>query len=185
MWLWLKHQIQMAKKVIFSLFSYFAMCLLLNRFPVTASAESPESFNNFGGSNVPLGKRVRILKYRVHQMCMNLTAGRLNKMTPLAASNSWKHCFCSAVTVNAIKAPCNNSLVEPFEHNQDQLLKDISKCSMSSVCCLAQHAHANAAFLIRDAPGHYRNTVSSIPALSCSSSKYSGCRKPSHPKCGG
>lgn len=64
------------------------LTLLLNRFPVTASAESPESFNNFGGSNVPLGKRVRILKYRVHQMCMNLTAGRLNKMTPLAVSNS-------------------------------------------------------------------------------------------------
>ena len=69
-----------------------------------------------------------------------------------------------------------------IEHNQDQLLKDISKCPVSSACCLAQPAHANAALLIRDAPGHYQDTVSSIPVLSCSSSKYSGCRMPLHSK---
>lgn len=32
---------------------------------------------------------------------------------------------------------------------------------MSSACCSAQPAYANAALLIRDAPGHYQDTTSS------------------------
>lgn len=40
-----------------------------------------------------------------------------------------------------------------IEHNKDWLLKDISKCPVSSACFLAQPPRDNAALLIRDPPG--------------------------------
>lgn len=70
-----------------------------------------------------------------------------------------------------------------IERSQDGLLKDIRKCPISSVCCSAQPAHANAALLIRDAPGHCQD-VSSVFVLSCYVSKFRGSRMPLHPEHG-
>lgn len=71
-----------------------------------------------------------------------------------------------------------------IERSQDGLLKDIRKCPISSVCCSAQPAHANAALLIRDAPGHCQD-ISSVFVLSCYVSKFRGSRMPLHPEHGG
>lgn len=54
-----------------------------------------------------------------------------------------------------------------IERSQDGLLKDIRKCPISSVCCSAQPAHANAALLIRDAPGHCQDVSCLCLELLC------------------